>query len=78
MIPLKVVSRSDFSGFLKVFTTLTCLSQTMAWRSHGTTNEELISKLRGKEQYSQIILNITSVLITLQLMPSLKVTKWNE
>jgi len=47
MIPLKVVCRSDFSGFLKIFTTLTCLSQTMAWRSHGTTNEELISKLRA-------------------------------
>ena len=55
MIPLKVVCRSDFSGFLKVFATLTCLSQTMAWRSHGTTNEELISKLRGKDEYPNII-----------------------
>jgi len=47
VVPLKTVCRGDYLSFLKVFTTLTYLTQTMAWRSHGTTNEELVSKLRA-------------------------------
>ena len=51
VIPIRAVCRSDYLNLLKVFTTLTYLTQTMAWRSHGTNNEELITKLRGMLLY---------------------------